>query len=327
MSGSLSLGEALRILEVVNPDGVDLRDLPILRRKAQKRWHPDTIAALRPEAETVARYEASFHAIDDAIETLKAYIKGERAQAVDTPPPPEEPEAVIRRNAAGMQTSLREKWMRARGSLTGETTILAPGIPIADLLKQDLDDHVPAQVFAGWIGGALPLTILWDSGVPRFAGRAMEWYALPAFAILLTFTAICLLMIVPMARFWLPPRVTLVGLYAVNIGLWFFRAMDWLMRWTGRLGPIFMLAYFAFVLVVIVPVAIVRVAQFIILRPLYYVVGQAMADRHLGRITTRERVWFGVPAPEVERLLAAEASTLTQRDLFTLSGLYSAAAT
>ncbi|MBW4475663.1 MAG: hypothetical protein KME54_02020 [Tolypothrix brevis GSE-NOS-MK-07-07A] len=72
-----TLQEALLLLEISNLDRVVQSDLPLIRRKAFKRWHPDTIAHTNPSQETVKRYERNFRLIDQAIAMVEAYLRGE----------------------------------------------------------------------------------------------------------------------------------------------------------------------------------------------------------------------------------------------------------
>lgn len=329
MPEEISIDETIRILEIADLSSAKLADLPLLRRKAQKRWHPDTIASLRPSEETRKRYEANFRNIDAAIGTLERFIRGDAVPGAPeggAPPPQDEPEDVIRRNAPDMQARLRDLWASARASLTPVDVVIADGWKIGDLLKQDLDDDMPVRAFAGWIGGALPLLMLYDSAAgPARYGYSMAWYAFPTLLGLIGFTLVCATMILPASRFWLPPPVTLIGLYALDIGLWLFRAMHVLMRWVGRFGPILIWAYWAFWLVIILPVMLVRGAQWIILHPLYFVVGNAMEHKRIGRMFYRDRHWHGVREKDINRLLNANPAGMSRRDLHTLSGLYSVA--
>lgn len=327
MAEAMTLKEALRVLEITNLNTLSLGDLQVIRRRAQKRWHPDTIASMRPDKETLERYESNFRAIDAAVEAVAAYIERGAPQAdVNRPPQPDEPEEVIRRNAASMQEKLREQWQSVRKSAALQPEVIFEGWAVKDLLKQDLDDGIPALVLAGWIGGILPMAIL-SSVILDHASRsgAEQMLAPIVTLVLVAFTTLCMCMIMPMARFWLPPQLASVGLTAVNVGLWFFRAMHKLMVWSARFGPIFFWAYWAFWLTVVMPVLLMRLGQFIVLRPLYFLVGEILVGRRIGVTRQKGRYWHGIKETEVDMLLFASLTSLTRNDLFKLSGLYSAA--
>lgn len=73
----IDLQDALFILDIQSINSVKEEDLTSIRRKAQKRWHPDTIAAKNPSKEEIDRYTRNFRNVEAALSLVRAYVRGE----------------------------------------------------------------------------------------------------------------------------------------------------------------------------------------------------------------------------------------------------------
>ncbi|WP_459873297.1 hypothetical protein, partial [Endothiovibrio diazotrophicus] len=168
--------DALAILDVRDPSRLTEADFTRLMRRARRRWHPDTIAALQPSPEQVARYTRNFRLINPTLEVLRDYVSnrhfGDSTASIEPdvtppprprrpppPPPPEPPEEVIRRNASTMQEELRRVGaavQRTGYKMHEEEFTAWEGWTVPELLQGELTDEVPVvAVSAVWGVGLL----------------------------------------------------------------------------------------------------------------------------------------------------------------------------
>ena len=71
---TLTLKDALLLLEIPNLDHVTKDSLASIRRKAYKRWHPDTLSGIDLSEEIKATYKRNAALINDAIDLIQNYI-------------------------------------------------------------------------------------------------------------------------------------------------------------------------------------------------------------------------------------------------------------
>lgn len=287
----LTLQESLRLLEITNLDGIKEGDLTCIRRKAQKRWHPDTIAYTRPSAETLKRYEQNFSLIDVAIAIVEAYLKGdlhtttqfsEDYKATRTTPPQE----TIRQNASVMQETLRNNWSKIKKigyKSHEETVILSEGVRIRDLLKQDLKDKVPVICIISLFNGTVFFLLI--SIIFGLLTDENPFVMSVAYIIWCVQASSCVVGFLPLSRFWLPTKVSDFVAFFIKVGIYF---QIIILVWMERCGCFVVLA-----LPMSIAALLVYIVELVVLYPIYGLFGLIIGEHKLGKIQERIRYYAG----------------------------------
>jgi hypothetical protein len=317
----LTLQESLRLLEITNLDGIKESDLARIRRKAQKRWHPDAIAYAKPPARVVKRYEQNFVLIDVAIAVVRAYLKGDLHSNVEfsknfrttrTIPPEEK----IRQNAYVMQATLRSNWSRIKKigyKLHEETEVLSEGFCIKDLLEQDLKDNVPVKCIISLFNGSIVflvlstvLGLLTDDNVYALSVVYGIW-GIQALS--------CVVGFLPLSGFWLPPKVGGFITFFINVGI-FFQSI--LIKSMERCSCLLVIA-----VPTIITSLFAHLTKWIVLYPIYGLVGLIVGEHRIGKTQRRIRYYAGLADWYIEELINGNPSEFSTKQLFDLSHLYS----
>lgn len=317
----LSFQEALKLLEITTLTGIKEGDLIHIRRKAQKRWHPDTIAYTKPLAETVKRYERNFALIDVAIAIVRDHLKGNLHPTTQSPknyktPPPTSPEEIIRRNASTMQETLRSHWnkiKKIRYKLYEETVILSEGFCLKDLLMQDLRDNMPVICIVSLLSGAVFFLII--ATILAFFTDENLFVMSSIYGIWGIQALSCVVGFLPLSRFWLPIKVSNFIAFFINLGIFFQLGI---LKLTPRCGCLLAIA-----IPVLVIIYLAQIIKWVILFPLYGVSGLILGDYRIGRIQEKRRYYAGLADWYIEELINGIPGKFTTEQLFDLSHLYS----
>lgn len=321
---TLTLQDVQRILEIRNLDDLTDKDITQLRRRAQKRWHPDTIAHTKPSKEQEALYAENFSLINDAVELLRAYLSGdfeagqqysEEYQAST----PESPAEVIRRNAPTMQdmlTRVQSEVKETHYKVEEASVTLSAGFLVKDMLKSDLDDNILVVCVMSMYGFA------WMSLLPLAAigivGTANEFLAgllvIPFMLVSFVHQICCILGIIPLSRYWLPAKVVNFIIPWINFGNLFYIFLAIF----SNFGCI---AFFMGLPFLIIR-AIVTLVKWLIFAPLYAIASIIWGEKRFGVIEQSVRYMAGVADWYVTKLITTEPSELETEELFVLSHLY-----
>lgn len=321
----ITLDEAVAILEITDLDAVTEDQLQKIRRKAQARWHPDKILHTNPSEETLERYQRNFRLVEQAIALVRAYLQGdvhgdayadsyeeERARSY------EEPQDVIRRNAAQMQAELREVWERVKQTaykMHEEVVTVAHGLRFADMLRADLADRLPLLCMISFVFFFFTATVAMMAGALLFGMAKMGPdvpLTLGGLAIIVQLLA-CFLIFLPMSRFWLPEPIANAALFAVNLGLGiqaFIVRREWHEKhsWIGiPLGLLSLIALGLF---------------WVVIAPLYLLAAALLGDRGFKDTTASTRFYAGLADWYIETLMIKDPAQMTDDELFDLSGIW-----
>lgn len=335
-SSSLTLNRAIEILEIKDLSALkNDTGLKRTRRKAKRRWHPDTIAALNPNKTTVKKYEENFSLVDEAIDLVQAYLDGEFKAASSTapktsspytssqwepPPPPKEkePEEIILENAPYIQRTLQNLWGRVKElkyKMHEQVVTVAEGPLYSDLIQQDLEEDMPSLAVCSLYYGLFWLAIIGMIGLEltRYNPMAANIFAFFYLVIAIIQPLSCIIGFLPLSRFWLPPKVSSMMVKFVNAGLAFPYLLD-RVRLLNFI-PILFLFY-------LVPQGIAKVIKVIIVYPLYAIVGAIYKDKRMGKLQETVQYYAGYAEWYVERLINTDPREFTRSELFDLSALY-----
>jgi hypothetical protein len=317
----LTLQESLKLLEIINLDRIKEEDLIHIRRKAQKRWHPDTIAYTKPPPETVKRYERNFALIDVAVAIVGAYLKGNLHPTTQSPKnyktthsvPPEE---IIRQNASTMQETLRSHWnkiKKIRYKFYEETVILSEGFRLKDLLKQDLRDNVPVICIVSLLSGAIFFLIIMT--LLAFLTDESPFVMSSVYGIWGIQALSCVVGFLPLSRFWLPIKVSNFIAFFINLGIFFQLGVA---KLTPRCGCLLMIA-----IPMLITIYLAYIVKWVVLLPLYGLSGFILGDHRIGKIEKKKRYYAGLADWYIEELINGNPGKFTAQQLFDLSHLYS----
>jgi hypothetical protein len=316
-SKGMTLSEAVKLLEVQDIASLQLGDLPTIKKRAMRRWHPDRIAHQKPEPSLLAEYESNFKKIDEAIHKLNAYLDGD----VDAGPKKKatsgstiEPEEAVRKYAAQNQQRLKERWPNIKGKpeyYREEDVVLTEGISLREALDSDLEDRLPGTAIGSLIAGtSLALCAGLATAIVEIFSRQAATYFSAAWALLwLTQVLACLVVLIPLSRFWIPFK--LFNLIAKFVD-W---PLDFIME--GSSGGI--RKYIA-ILIGLLSLAV----HYLLATPLYWIAKQFFGDRMIGKNIVKMRYYAGFSEKYVNRLANEPIQGFSLEELFDLSHAASA---
>lgn len=321
-SQEMTLSSAIEILEITDLSKIDISELSTIRRRAKKRWHPDRISYANPGEETIKRFERNFSLVDKAIELVNDYLGGETpvsakvAAGYNRSQQSERPEDFARRNAGEFQQMVRNVWARVKEQsykLKEEVVILAEGHKISDLLMEDLKDNIPVIAFVSLYNGIIVFTLIILIMVLVLSGISNKMIV-TIILYVLTFAWIaqalsCVVMFLPLSRFWVPEKVESFVMGLTNIGLSVNRVIEE-NRWDENL-----------VVAVIfgLPVRLAQISKWIILYPLYKLAGLLLGDRRIGRVQVKIKYYAGLSEDYIEELIYSDPNAFMQDQLFDLA--------
>ncbi|MGF1451273.1 MAG: hypothetical protein ACFB21_04250 [Opitutales bacterium] len=315
----LTLERALKILGAGGLGDLRESDLPSLRRRAAKRWHPDRIASMKPPEEVIEVFAENFRLIDDAIELVHAHLRGNPSgnSSSKTPPAPED---VLRANAHELQARLREVWpeVKAKGyKRRDEEVVISGGYTVDEILKQELSEDIPMVAMIAlsyamtFLVGLCFVPVMIALSVPGFGFweiLAILIGAAPAVYLLAGFIAL-----LPMSRLWLPQRFTNVVSALIEQILEIHQEIVEYCDNRHNAGLAFLIS---------TPLWIARNLQRLVFFPIYTLAGACFSEQRLGRIVSREPRYAGIFESYAEILLSSDPATLDSDDLQNLAHLY-----
>ena len=336
----IDLNEALFILDIQSINSVKTSDLASIRRKAQKRWHPDRIAAKNPNQKEIDEYTRNFRNIEAALSLVKAYIRGEykagatasgtqsnRSKARSSQRERQEREQKQQQSrqkhqkqekkertkkeprvsVADMQDSVGRAWRKvvaARYKETVTTKVHKAGNSVRNLIRQDLQRHFAIKPLKNFIVGYVAIIVLYTA-ISFLISRRFQIDFTPV-AVLIPYFFVFILAILPLSRYWLPKPVKNM-VWAIERVLFFINTV-----WKNG---VFQLLWFL-ASVIAWPVYI------LILYPAYYAVMLVLGDKMIGRVEEKTYSHAGFTEKYIKLLVSTHEQNLNQRQIFDLNRAY-----
>jgi hypothetical protein len=316
----MNLDKALDILEVNNPSEVKIEDLKTIAKKAKKRWHPDTIAGLNPSAEKINEFEENFKLVEEAISVLESFIRGEyhnpeSAYKGKQKSYQKSSEEILREEAPNMQSTLKSVFndvKKKKFMFTEEEVVLSEGDKVKDLMNQDLKEEVPyfavvGYFYSGYIGlilliAGLILGAFLGESIQKIVAIAITLYALLQ-------TIVCIVLILPMSRFWLPPKLSEIMVNLTNFNVNFFN------NFIYRVGSVW---HFIFG----IPRFFARIFYFLVF-VLYQPFILIFGNKVVRRVVKKQAYYANFADWYIEELINSRVTDLTDEQLFHLGDIYS----
>jgi hypothetical protein len=320
---TFTIAEAIEILEITDMTGLTEEKLSKIRRKAKRRWHPDTIAYLHPSEETIKKYERNFRLVDSAVEFISTYVNGIDYKDTQLSTRLEAAQENIKDTASYMHDTLRSVWFKVKekGYKRREENIdLGNTKTLKDLLMQDLADCIPEICTISFVNGfviwgvvlffSAILVIITGNITGDSEGKPnpiiLAIFVFPAFFVFLFHTILCIIGLLPLSRFWVPQFI--------NNWVWFFIAKSISLSSFISYIPIMNLypplAYIAAVII-----------KYILIKPLYLLVA-LLFDKQKTGSTKKETYYAGFSEWYIEQLLTKNINQLTSDELMHVAHLY-----
>lgn len=312
----ISFDKAIELLEIADISKLTVADIPIIEKKAKKRWHPDRVIHLG-DPETTKEYTVNFQQVEPACQLIYSYITGSykagNAYTYSRPSDREEPEEIIRQNAAEMQAWLNRNWSKVkeiRFKWAEEEVVLSDGFKLRDLLTEDFKEDIALLSVISFYYGIFLFGILTAlaaiTQLPIVIGTVLLIWAVHVLA--------CALGVAPLSRFWLPPVVSEVMIRFINFGLGIY-------HWAERQGQTSSNNWV--VLLIRLPVLFGKLVKYVILFPLYELAKILIGDKVLGVVKTKVSYYAGIAEWYAEQLMSKLPQDMTRDELFDLSHLHS----
>lgn len=311
----ITLKEALEILEITDLDNLIENDLPKIKKRASKKWHPDKIAAMSPDEEVVNAYKTNFQKIAPALAIIKAYINGEdytdisananinRESSVD----------IIKKEYPNIKEFFNAHWAAIQQNgykKTVEKVLLFEGFSVPEILKKDLEFNIPEIAIVTALSGTLLPSIIgmFFIGIPPIAIAIYLFVALQ--------TLCSVIAIFPTGRFWLPRFLQNIVMHVLDIGVTMHDtvgiAADFLpyrFRWPVHL----FLKFIQFV---------GRALQKLIVAPIYSIVGSIFNDKRIGKVERELIFYAGFTSDYIEELLNLPVDRLDEEQVYHVGAIY-----
>jgi hypothetical protein len=226
----------------------------------------------------------------------------------------------MRKNASQMQSKLRSVWDRVRDigyKMSEEVVVLVQGMSVRDMLRQDIADDIPKMCMAS------PPTFVLSFGVigwiaASIMGAISETLGALAHGVvgilILAQMVSCVVAILPLSRFWLPSwLVDVVGGF-VNLGTLGAR---FLIGLTGIPFLGWIIAFYVWGYIILA-----SIAQFLIFKPVYFIAGLFFGDKKYPDVKESRKFYGGLWEKYIEYLLAKDAESLEDDELFDLAHIY-----
>lgn len=309
----LTFDQAIELLEITDISSVKVADLDKISKRARKRWHPDRVSHLGDPAVT-QEYTTKFQQVETACAMVRAFLGGTyeagEAFASTSSHIPEEPEDVIRRNAAEIQTTLQRLWgsIKARGfKKSVREVVLSHGYKLGDLLREDFREDIAVLSIVSLFYGTVVLGI-----AGAIAGAINP--VLGALVSILLFAQFvsCVLGVAPLSRFWLPDDAQDVMIKFINGGLSIYR---WAEEHGSGASPWVLL-------LVRLPVLFAKAVKYILLFPAYELARAFVGDKIVGIVKQNVNYYADAAEWYVDDLIKKDPELMTREELFHLSHLY-----
>jgi len=311
---NITFDQAVEILEISDLSKIRIEDLPSIEKRAKKRWHPDKISHLKDEGQ-INKYTQNFQKVKNACEVIYSYLKGtfhagEKVTDRETTAH-QQPEEIIRRNAADIQSTLKSLWnliKEKKYKLSVEEVVLSDGFKLHDLLQQDFKEDIAVLSIISFFYGSFFMGILTAIGtaISPIIGTLIG-------IVWLLQMLSCILGFLPLSRFWLPEQLQDIMIKLINFGLKIY--------------------YFAFeqsqhgnnfvALLVVLPELFAKSVKYIVLLPLYKLAEIFVGDKVLGMVKTKVSYFAGIADWYAEELLNNSPNNFSGEQLFDLSRMYS----
>lgn len=314
MSASISLTEAIELLEILDIESTQVDDLRAIGRRAKRRWHPDRISYQNPSEERLRKYNQNFARIDDALEVIRAFLSGKAEVSpkarFKNRGPEVTPEEAVRRHAPANQDTVRSAWNRVKETsfhMTLEEVVLSEGRTVKDLLDDDLNDEIPATALASlWIGlvifmvvglvaSVLPAIIGATAGSIVLIGVTLAWFVQAGASIVA---------LIPLCRFWLPDK------YLAVVGQIVDKTVAIMYRTEEETWSIWVFG---------IPMMLILATNWAIIRPIYKLAGLVFSDKILGRNVVSMKYYAGLSEDYLEYLVNGDVRAFTAEELFHLA--------
>lgn len=311
---NLTFDKAVEILEIPDISAISINDISTIRRNAQKRWHPDRVQKLNDENKS-KEYESNFKFIDEACVLIEAYLKGtyhtgQAFEQQENKQRQKQWENTIR-NAQSIQDEFKNIWNSVKQKaykLTEREVVLSDGFNLKDLLAKDFQEDISAisvvSMYYGILVGIILILICSIFG---------KTFGLIASLPVLAHIIFCILGILPLSRFWLPTKVSVIMLKFINFGYAIFEWADYQSKESGK---------WYFQLFVFTPVLFAGAFKYIILFPLYEIAKLFMKDRIVGVVKQRVKYYSDAAEWYIEDLLKKPVAQMSDEELDHLFYLY-----
>lgn len=330
----VSLEEALKLLEITDLESLTVEELDKIKRKAKNRWHPDRVSHLNDIIKT-ERYTENFKKVEASYKRVKLHIEGQeihKRAGFETTSAPSQSNGSSQENgqykhpphkdtrsqesvysAAFYQQKLKEIWASVKKSnykQRKERVVLSEGFSLKELLFQDLSDDMPVLAIISLVYGFFLVSLL---AIPVFVlfnilQLKPDYFIVAIYAI---FALCSVLAFLPLSRFWLPDSVSTFVLAVVNIGLKFYNYL----RGEGVQSGIVM----AFVYI---PELIAKVLKFVIIYPIYWLVGYFLGHLRIGKIEKDIRYYGDAAEWYIDELLVKAPADFSDENLRHIQLIY-----
>ena len=310
MSETIDLQDALFILGIGNIKTVKDLDLTSIRRKAQKRWHPDRIMGHNPSKDELDRYTRNFRNVESALNIIRAYTNGTykaNRTSSDARSKKHRPKEPPRPSVSDMQERIKKAWSKVEAAHYKKSTVTnvdKEGFSVKTLIMRDLRRNFPIKTLTNFIDGYVTINLL-HIAILLFISK--EWRIdFAPMAVLIPYTCVFLLAILPLSRYWLPKDINTIveniekSLFFINTFWWhaparFFWALASVIAWT---------------------------IYILILYPLYLTVALLLHNKIIGRVEKQEYVYAGFTRAYISYLISATPQHLNQKHLSDLRRAY-----
>ncbi len=311
----MTLDEAIELLEITEDiDKISEKELNNKRKRAMQRWHPDTV----PHADdaTKSRYEKNFKNIEAAVQAIYQYRTGtyfsgqdfSQENASSGSSNSRQQESNLRSNAPVWLGNIQQKWQQIRQSgwsMHLKETILSDGFRLRDVLRADIKDDIMAVAITSLFYGFYAFVAL---SIPTLFLPFLLILTLPIFII---HSLLCILLVLPLSRIWMPDKLTDAAIFSCNKGL---KIGDIILQIFGR--------FKFFRALVNWPFYFAKGMTLLVIRPLYELTGSILKDKSVGMKKRRERYLSGFPEMYIDQLLQKDPNAMSLQELRHLSDLH-----
>ena len=320
MQAQITLGEAIRLLDIYMPnlDEITDEELEAIEQEALEKWSVEHNAHLHLSQEQKAQYEENRALVSESIAAIKQYRNGElylppKLRPGFKLPPNHLDEATLREEAYASQTTLRNLWeliARKRFKRKKLKLKVTEGTSVKEALMTDLRDDIPTGAIVSTFSVFYLVVLLGIIGL--FFKNKQPFYDIYMGSLglfwLVQFGA-CLLGVLPLARYWLPTYMLGIVSFFINIGVNLYNHVR--SQRNVLLGLLFGL-----------PGLLTTAFKYLILYPLYILVGEILASRQIGSVKTRVDYYANIEEAYAKVLIEEDPLQLNFDDLQVLSHLH-----
>lgn len=317
----ITFDQAVELLEIVDINKIKTGDIPRIKKKAKKRWHPDKVAHQGDEALT-QEYNIKFQQIEVACELIESYLDGTlktgEAFTKKDKTTYRKPTEIIRENAVDLQFKLKSVWHLVKTynyKFSQQEVLISDGFKLKDLLEEDFKEDIAmssiVSFFYGFIqfGISSVFVLFLVSKAPVLSYLVGGVFFTSIFLHILS----CILGFLPLSRFWLPYMVQDFMIKFINFGLILYQ---WAEKEYGHSSNIWV------ILLIRIPVIFAQLIKYLILFPLYQLAKIFVGDKIVG--VTKQKVNYYADAADwyIESLINKPPHSMSDDELFHLSYIY-----